>query len=202
MGAVPDLFTGRDGSFFRAGRPSIPNWLDRHLTTPYARRRQRVILIKVVVAYFAVRHGLRCEREQRLIRNGAFVWKQNCKLPKSNNGLKNVRNVHATMAVLNTSGVPGDFGLDPPSSPRPGKTLCDVVQIHTRVVALALLRTGLRKGMFSVQERGGWPQNVWAVTDDGEPLEAQLEGEGVYHGYPMPQEDPFRENVLARWNRL
>ena len=97
---------------------------------------------------------------------------------------------------------PGDFGLDPPSSPRPGKTLCDVVQIHTRVVALALLRTGLRKGMFSVQERGGWPQNVWAVTDDGEPLEAQLEGEGVYHGYPMPQEDPFRENVLARWNRL
>jgi hypothetical protein len=97
---------------------------------------------------------------------------------------------------------PGDFGLDPPSSPRPGKTLCDVVQIHTRAAALALLRTGLRKGMLSVQERGGWPQNVWAVTDDGEPVEAQLEAEGVYHGYPMPQEDPFREEVLARWNQL
>jgi hypothetical protein len=46
---------------------------------------------------------------------------------------------------------PGDFGLDPPSSPRPGKTLCDVVQIRTRAASLALLRTGLRKGMFSVQ---------------------------------------------------
>jgi hypothetical protein len=97
---------------------------------------------------------------------------------------------------------PGDFGLDPPSSPRPGKTLCDVVEIQTRVAAVALLRAGLRKGTFSVQERGGWPQNVWAVTADGEPLEAQLEGEGVYHGYPMPQDDPFREDVLARWNQL
>lgn len=97
---------------------------------------------------------------------------------------------------------PGDFGLEPRSSPRAGKTLCDVVEIHTRSAALSLLRIGLRKGMFSVQERSGWPQNVWAVTGDGEPLEAQLEGEGVYHGYPMPQDDPFREDVLFRWNRL
>jgi hypothetical protein len=97
---------------------------------------------------------------------------------------------------------PGDFGLDPPSFPRPGKTLCDVVGIHTRAAALALLRASFRKGLFSVQERSGWPQNVWAVTEDGEPLEAQLEGEGVYHGYPMPQDDPFREDILARWNRL
>ena len=99
---------------------------------------------------------------------------------------------------------PGDFGLDPPSSHRPGKTLCDVVQIHTRAAALALLRTGLMKGLFSVQERNGWPQNVWVVTSEGEPLEAQLEqeGEGTYHGYPMPQDDPFREVVLTRWNQL
>jgi len=97
---------------------------------------------------------------------------------------------------------PGDFGLDPPSFPRPGKTLCDDVEIHTRADALALLRTGLMRGLFSVQERSGWPQNVWAVTRAGEPLEAQLEGEGVYHGYPMPQDDPFREDVLARWNQL
>src|SRR5271165_3215536 len=62
---------------------------------------------------------------------------------------------------------PGDFGLDPPSYPRPGKTLCDVVQIHTRAAALMLLQTGLTRGLFSVQERSGWPQNVWAVTADG-----------------------------------
>jgi hypothetical protein len=42
---------------------------------------------------------------------------------------------------------------------------------------------------------------VWAVTDEGDPLEAQLEGEGRYHGYPMPDGDPFREEVLARWEQ-
>jgi hypothetical protein len=45
-------------------------------------------------------------------------------------------------------------------------------------------------------------KRVGPVTADGEPLEAQLEGNGVYHGYPMPQDDPFREDVLARWSQL
>jgi hypothetical protein len=94
---------------------------------------------------------------------------------------------------------PGDFGLIPPSAPRPGKTLCDEVQIFSRTEALRLLREGLRRGLFSSQERNGWPQNVWAVTELGEPLEAQREGDGVYHGYPMPEADPFREKVLERW---
>lgn len=94
---------------------------------------------------------------------------------------------------------PGDFGLDPPSGPRPGKTLCDQVEIYTRAEALHLLRTGLQRGTFSQQERDGWPQNVWAVTERGEALEAQHEGQGVYHGYPMPEADPFRENVMERW---
>lgn len=53
--------------------------------------------------------------------------------------------------------------------------------------------------MFSAQERNGWPQNVWAVTDKGEPLEAQLEGDGIYHGYPMAEADPFRDKILERW---
>ena len=46
---------------------------------------------------------------------------------------------------------PGDFGLNPPSSPRAGKT-----------------------------------------------LEAQLEGNGVYHGYPMAEADPFQEKVFEQ----
>lgn len=96
---------------------------------------------------------------------------------------------------------PGDFGLDPPSSPRQSKTLCDAVQIYTRAEAEALVCNGLSKGLFSEQERGGWPQNIWAVTEAGEPLEAQLEGNGVYHGYPMPEADPFRQEVLARWGQ-
>ena len=94
---------------------------------------------------------------------------------------------------------PGDYGLNPPSAPRPGKTLCDQVEIYSRSEALALLREGLQRGTFSSQERDGWPQNVWAVTEKGEPLEAQLEANGVYHGYPMPEADPFREKVLDRW---
>jgi len=61
-----------------------------------------------------------------------------------------------------------------------------------------LLRKGIRKGLVSRQKRDGWPQNVWSVTSEGEPLEAQLEGSGVYHGYPMPENDPFRDDVLKR----
>jgi len=79
-----------------------------------------------------------------------------------------------------------------------GKALCDKVGIFSRNVALELLRDGPRCGRVSRQQRGGWPQNVWAVTSEGEVLEAQLAGNGVYHGYPMPENDPFREVVLQR----
>ena len=96
---------------------------------------------------------------------------------------------------------PGDFGLRPPLGPRPSKTLCDSVGIFEHSQALELLREGFRRCMFSAQERDGWPQNVWAVTHDGKALEAQLEGGGVYHGYPMAETDPFAVEVLARWSK-
>jgi len=95
---------------------------------------------------------------------------------------------------------PGDFGLTPPSSPRLGKTLCDSVGVFTREEAQRLLTAGLDRGLFSNQERNGWPQYVWAVTPDNQPVEAQLEGNGAYHGYPMPENDPFRDEVLTRWS--
>ena len=96
---------------------------------------------------------------------------------------------------------PGDFGLTPPSSPRADKTLCDGVRIFRREMALDLLRKGVLLGMLSAQTRNGFPQYIWAVTDDGEPLEAQLENQttGTYHGYPMPLNDPFRQTVLDAW---
>ncbi len=55
--------------------------------------------------------------------------------------------------------------------------------------------------MISVRKKGEWPQNVWAVTAEGIPLEAQLEnsGQGSYHGYPMPSSDPLAEKVLEQW---
>ncbi len=96
---------------------------------------------------------------------------------------------------------PNDYGLTPPSSPRPGKTLCDAVSPFPKADAEFLLKDGFMKGMVSVQRRKGWPQNVWAVSAAGAPFEAQLENsdQGHYHGYPMPHDDEFRDVVLAEW---
>ncbi|WP_412851521.1 hypothetical protein [Ectothiorhodospira shaposhnikovii] len=100
---------------------------------------------------------------------------------------------------------PGDFGLTPPSDPRPGKMLCDDTGIITRQAALSLLQKGLSAGLYSSRMGHGdyWPQNIWAVTETGLPMEAQLENpaKGTYHGYPMPEQDPFREEVLKRWEQ-
>jgi hypothetical protein len=96
---------------------------------------------------------------------------------------------------------PGDYGLTPPAQPRADKTLCDGVSIYKRSVAENLLRRGVKKGLVSEQMRGEFPQTIWSVTADGHPLEAQLDNaeQGVYHGYPMPTTDPFRDVVLRRW---
>jgi hypothetical protein len=94
---------------------------------------------------------------------------------------------------------PGDFGLTPPSLPRSGKSFCDDAGIFTRAEALALLKQGLCRGLISQRMNGQWPQNIWAVTENGIPLEAEYELPGVYHGYPMPETDVFRRNVIRRW---
>lgn len=96
---------------------------------------------------------------------------------------------------------PGDFGLTPPAAPRADKTLCDGAGIFRRGEALELLREGIRCGLVSFWDGRGYPSNVWSVSAEGIPLEAQLENSanGTYHGYPMPVEDVFREKVIARW---
>lgn len=96
---------------------------------------------------------------------------------------------------------PGDFGLTPPSGPRQGKSLCDDANIFQREIALELLRRGLQAGLISEHHNGEWPKNIWAVSDEGKPLEAQLENpeSGSYHGYPMPEDDPLADEVLKRW---
>lgn len=96
---------------------------------------------------------------------------------------------------------PGDFNLDPPAIPRADKTLCDRVAIFSHREALACLKKGIQSYLLSQQQRNGLPQNIWSVTDRGEPLEAQLENaeKAIYHGYPMPESDPFCQIVLQRW---
>ena len=96
---------------------------------------------------------------------------------------------------------PGDFGLKPPSQPRPGKTLCDGTGIFSREDAQHLLEEGIRRGSVSAQWRNGWPQNVWTVTGMGTVLETALENQetGTYHGYPLQESDPMRECILDFW---
>ena len=99
---------------------------------------------------------------------------------------------------------PGDFRLTPPAQPRDDKTLCDDAGIFTKTEAQRLLMEGARRGLISEQKRiGGLPQNIWAVTADGCPLEAQLENrvQSTYHGYPVPENDPLRDRILEHWNR-
>ncbi len=95
---------------------------------------------------------------------------------------------------------PGDFGLTPPAQPRRGKSLCDGASIFKRSDALRYVREGFERGAVSEQSIDGWPKIVWAVTEDGTPLEAQRDGNGSYHGYPMPLEDPMAAEVKRFWN--
>jgi hypothetical protein len=98
---------------------------------------------------------------------------------------------------------PGDFGLTPPSLPRDDKSLCDEIRLFRRAEALRLLRLGVERGMISPWDGTGYPKNIWWMTEDGIPLEAQLENpsNGTYHGYPLEANDDFRESVIAKWNQ-
>ncbi len=96
---------------------------------------------------------------------------------------------------------PGNFRLNPPSSPRPDKSLCDDAGIFRKQEALKCLRAGVRKGMISTRIINGFPKNIWSVSKSGQPLEAILENpiNGTYHGYPLQENDPFAKIVLAHW---
>lgn len=96
---------------------------------------------------------------------------------------------------------PGDFGLTPASSPRQGKTLCDVAGVFARSRAARLLKKGIRAGLVSEQHCNGWPRIVWAMAGD-HVLEARLDNadQGSYHGYPLAPTDPFCGKVRERWS--
>lgn len=94
--------------------------------------------------------------------------------------------------------VPGDFGLTPPPSPRPGKTLCDGVGIFQKDVARKLLKMGAAKGLVSRDADHSFPRYIWIVTDAGDVLEARCDDtvRGTYHGYPLASHDPMVELVM------
>ncbi len=63
---------------------------------------------------------------------------------------------------------PGDFGLTPPASPRPDKTLCDEAGVTHRAEADTLFALAIEGGLaseaFAVP---GFPKQLWVVADDG-----------------------------------
>ena len=96
---------------------------------------------------------------------------------------------------------PSNFGVGAASSG--DRTLCDAVGIFKKEEALRLLQNGVKQGLVSIQTRGDFPQNIWAVSDDGRPLEAQQgsPGQGIYHGYPMLPHDELWDKVIELWNK-
>lgn len=96
---------------------------------------------------------------------------------------------------------PGDYGLTPPSDPRPNKTLCDGVSVFQREVAQELLEQGIGRGLVSADRENDFPRYVWAITQDGVVVEARCDDfeRGQYHGYPLDAADPMSELVRRRW---
>jgi len=98
---------------------------------------------------------------------------------------------------------PGDFKLVPPALPRDDKSLCDNVSVFKRTEARKLLEEGILRGMISEWDGiNGYPKNIWSMKD-GKPLEATIENpaNGTYHGYPLEENDDFRDCVIKRWNK-
>lgn len=94
---------------------------------------------------------------------------------------------------------PGDFGLTPPSAPRPGKSLCDGAGIVSIDRARSLLTEGVLHGLVSPDADEHYPKYVWAVSK-GFVLEARCDDydRATYHGYPLEPSDPMAEIVRAR----
>ena len=95
---------------------------------------------------------------------------------------------------------PGDYGLDPPVSPRPSASVCDELGPISMREAGGLFRAGIRREMVSNPLANGFPKFVWAVDESGEAYEAI--GDGLtYHGYRLNRDAPNREAVIAEWQR-
>ena len=94
---------------------------------------------------------------------------------------------------------PGDFKLNPPSGPRPNKTLCDEAGISRKAQAQALLLQAIDGGLVSEKTEFDFPKHLWVKNGD-HVFEAIYGGskQGYYHGRPVRRSDPFYEEVARR----
>jgi len=96
---------------------------------------------------------------------------------------------------------PADYGFQPPTNPRPHKSLCDDLRSIPVAEARKLFAAGVRKGMVSTFCVDGLPKYVWGVDDHGEAYEAKWDRDG-YHGYRLDKEGEKyqRDCVLKAWS--
>jgi hypothetical protein len=96
---------------------------------------------------------------------------------------------------------PADYGFQPPTNPRPHKSLCDDLRSIPVAEARKLFAAGVRKGMVSTYCVDGLPKYVWGVDDHGEAYEAKWDRDG-YHGYRLDidGEKYQRDCVLKAWS--
>ena len=96
---------------------------------------------------------------------------------------------------------PADYGLDPPVSPRPTKSLCDGLRVVQADEARSLLLAGIHRGMVSTWPHDGLPKYVWAQDAQGEVYEAKLGGDmRSYHGYRLgDDEEAMKKWVTDEW---
>lgn len=96
---------------------------------------------------------------------------------------------------------PNDFGLTPPTNPRPDKTLCDEADIFEKRRALELFERAIEVGLVSeATAANDFPKQLWVV--DGERVFEVMYGgskAGCYHGYPIRRSDPLFNQVVAAW---
>jgi hypothetical protein len=95
---------------------------------------------------------------------------------------------------------PADYGLER-TSPRPTKSLCDIIRVIPLKEAKAMIQKGISLGMVSDFFYGEFPKFIWCVDDDGEVYEARTDATtpSVYHGYRLEEEDNMRGHVKHVW---
>ena len=98
---------------------------------------------------------------------------------------------------------PADYGFDPPTSPRPWKSLCDDKRIIKLKEAARLFKDGIARGMVSAQRQNGLPKYVWTQDEQGDVYEAKIGGDDgrSYHGYRLREDDGMCKWVIDEWKR-
>ena len=93
--------------------------------------------------------------------------------------------------------------MNPPTSPRPTKSLCDDKRTIHLPEARELLESAFRRGMVSAEpNKNRLPKYAWAIDDEGEVYEAKLGGDGRhYHGYRLSSDDKAHKWLLKEWKK-